>query len=250
MLIDWFTVVAQIFNFLILVWLLKRFLYAPILNALDAREKRIAAELAAAAEKQAEAQTEREAYREKNAELEKQRAELLRQATAEAAAMREQLMAKARSDAESQQAKNQRQLYDEYQALTGEISRRTKASVFAIARKTLADLAGADLEERMVDVFVQRLQAMDSEEKQRLSVMLSSVLVRSAFELPPPLRARIEEAVRGFTTAQIGYETVPELISGIELIVHGQKIAWSVGDYLGLLEQEVNVLLKVQPSPH
>ena len=46
MLIDWFTVGAQALNFLILVWLLKHFLYKPILNAIDAREKRIAAELA------------------------------------------------------------------------------------------------------------------------------------------------------------------------------------------------------------
>ena len=45
MLIDWFTVSAQVVNFLILVWLLKRFLYRPILNAIDAREKRIAKEL-------------------------------------------------------------------------------------------------------------------------------------------------------------------------------------------------------------
>jgi F-type H+-transporting ATPase subunit b len=39
MLIDWFTVAAQAINFLILVWLLKRFLYKPVLNAVDAREK-------------------------------------------------------------------------------------------------------------------------------------------------------------------------------------------------------------------
>jgi len=38
MLIDWFTVVAQVINFLILVWLMKRFLYKPILNAIAARE--------------------------------------------------------------------------------------------------------------------------------------------------------------------------------------------------------------------
>jgi F-type H+-transporting ATPase subunit b len=37
MLIDWFTVGAQVLNFLILVWLLKRFLYGPILDAIDAR---------------------------------------------------------------------------------------------------------------------------------------------------------------------------------------------------------------------
>ena len=46
MLIDWFTVIAQVINFLILVWLLKRFLYQPIVSAIDARERRIATELA------------------------------------------------------------------------------------------------------------------------------------------------------------------------------------------------------------
>ena len=48
MLIDWFTVGAQVVNFVILVWLMKHFLYKPILSAIDAREKRIASELAAA----------------------------------------------------------------------------------------------------------------------------------------------------------------------------------------------------------
>jgi F-type H+-transporting ATPase subunit b len=56
MLIDWFTVGAQVLNFLILVWLMKRFLYKPILNAIDAREKRIAKELADADATRAEAQ--------------------------------------------------------------------------------------------------------------------------------------------------------------------------------------------------
>ena len=62
MLIDWFTVGAQALNFIILVWLLKRFLYKPILNAVDAREKRIAAELADANAKKAEAQKERDEF--------------------------------------------------------------------------------------------------------------------------------------------------------------------------------------------
>ena len=56
MLINWFTVCAQAINFLILVWLLKRFLYKPILHAIDEREKGIATQLADAEAKKAEAQ--------------------------------------------------------------------------------------------------------------------------------------------------------------------------------------------------
>ena len=66
MLFDWFTFGAQTLNFLVLVWLMKRFLYKPILNAIDAREKRIALALADAALKQTAAQKERDAFQKKS----------------------------------------------------------------------------------------------------------------------------------------------------------------------------------------
>ena len=81
MLIDWFTIAAQAINFLILVWLLKRFLYKPILDAIDAREQRIAKELADADAKKAEAQQERDDFQRKNEQFDQQRAALLSQAT-------------------------------------------------------------------------------------------------------------------------------------------------------------------------
>src|SRR5271167_4252962 len=96
MLIDWFTVGAQALNFIILVWLLKRFLYKPILNAVDAREKRIAAELADADAKKAEAQKERDEFLHKNEEFDQQHAALLSKATDEAKAERQRLLDEAR----------------------------------------------------------------------------------------------------------------------------------------------------------
>ena len=79
MLIDWFTVGAQLLNFLILVALLKRFLYRPILDAIDAREQRIAGELAQADAAKAEAERERDAFAQKNAEFDRLRAASSRQ---------------------------------------------------------------------------------------------------------------------------------------------------------------------------
>ena len=65
MVIDWFTVGAQLLNFLVLVWLLMRYLYKPVLDAIDAREQRIAAELATAQKLQAQAQVERDSLLQK-----------------------------------------------------------------------------------------------------------------------------------------------------------------------------------------
>ena len=66
MLIDWFTVGAQLLNFAILVWLMKRFLYQPILRAVDAREKHIAQALAQAEADKAQAAQESELFRQRN----------------------------------------------------------------------------------------------------------------------------------------------------------------------------------------
>ena len=63
MLIDWFTVGAQVVNFLILVWLLRRFLYKPVLAAIDAREKKVAAKIGNASAQEAQAQAERGRWR-------------------------------------------------------------------------------------------------------------------------------------------------------------------------------------------
>ena len=71
-------------NFLILVWLLKRFLYKPILDAMDAREARIAAELADLDASQAEARQEREEFRSRNEAFDRERAGLLSRAAEEA----------------------------------------------------------------------------------------------------------------------------------------------------------------------
>jgi len=250
MLIDWFTVIAQAINFLILVWLMKRFLYQPILKALDAREKRIASELEDANRKESEAAAERDEFKRKNDEFEKHRTSMLDKATDEAASERQRLFEQARHDAEKLRSRQQEMLNSEYQNLHDEIAARTQAEVFALTRKTLEDLAGTTLEARMIEVFISRLDALNSEEKRRLSAMLKSVAIpvqiRSAFELSAEQRILIESALKDIfaTDTQTGFEVVPGLLSGIELIMQGQKIAWSISGYLATLEREVNELLK------
>jgi F-type H+-transporting ATPase subunit b len=244
MLIDWFTVVAQTANFLILVWLLKRYLYRPILNAIDAREQGIAAQLADATEKSSQALAEREEFIQKNKELDANRGTVLGQLTAEVAAERERLFEAARRDADSLRAKQQDGLQREYQSLSTELARRTQSEVFSIARQTLGDLAGEGLEERMAEVFVARLQQLDEETKRALHS--PDALVRSAFELTTAQREEIASAVKTVLGAeiQVSFELAPGLVSGLELIVQGQKVAWSVNDYLASLEKSVGVLLK------
>jgi F-type H+-transporting ATPase subunit b len=254
MLIDWFTVGAQVVNFLVLVWLLKRFLYQPILDAIDAREKRIARELADAAAKQAEAGKERDEFRKKNADFDQQRAALLARATDEAKAARQRLMEEARQAADALSAKRQEALKSERQSLSAELSRRTSDEVFAIARKALGDLATANLEERMCEVFTRRLRELDVRSKADLGAALRSSsepgLVRTSFDLAAASRAALQKALNETFSAEIRlrFETAPDLISGIELTSNGHKVGWSIADYLAAMHKRVDELLKVKPG--
>lgn len=251
MLIDWFTVGAQVLNFIVLVWLMKRFLYKPILRAIDAREKRIAAELADAAAKQAEAKKERDAFEHKNEEFDKQRAALMSKATDEVKAQRQHLLEEARQAADALSAKRQESLQSEARKLNQAIKDRTQQEVFAIARKTLADLATTSLEERIGEVFTRHLLSMDSTAKAGLAQAIKTAsepaILRSAFDLSSEQRALIQNALNETFSADISirFETTPTLISGIELSTNGQKLAWSIGDYLASMEKSVGELLSV-----
>jgi F-type H+-transporting ATPase subunit b len=252
MLIDWFTVGAQVVNFLILVWLLKRFLYKPILNAIDAREERIAAELADADAKKAEALKERDEFRRKNEEFDGHRAALLSEATGEAKAERRRLLDEAREAADALRAKQQETLRRDAHSLNQALTRRTRQEVFAIARKALTDLATTSLEERLGEVFIRRLREMDGGAKESLAEALKTAsepaLVRSAFDLPAEQRATIQDAINETFSAeiQLRFETAPDLIGGIELTTNGRKVAWSIADYLASLEKGVDELLGEQ----
>lgn len=255
MLIDWFTIIAQAINFLILVWLMKRFLYKPILHAIDAREKRIAGKLADADTKKSEAEKERQKFHEKNEEFDRQRNELLGKAKDEAQAERQRLLDEARQAAAALNAKRQETLKNEEHALHQAISRRTQQEVFAIARKALTDLGGTSLEERLGEVFTRRLREMDGKARACLADALITAtdpaIVRSAFDLPAEQRAAIQNALNETFSAEIHirFKTAPDLIGGIELTTNGQKVAWSIADYLASLERGVDELLKEKDKP-
>jgi len=255
MLIDWFTVGAQLLNFAVLVWLMKRFLYQPVLDAIAAREKRIAGQLADAAARQAQATTERKTFEDKNAAFDEQRAELLSKAAADANAEGERLADEAQKAAVALAAQRQQSLATQAAHLQQLIAGRAAHEVFAVARKALADLADVALEERIVDVFLQRLNEMPVDARTLLGAALKQgtepARVRSHFELPAARQAAIQDAVNARFSADVPlrFETAPEAVCGIELLAGGQKLAWTIAEYLRDLEHDVAALLVPPAKP-
>lgn len=249
MLIDSFTVAAQIINFLILVWLLKRYLYKPILKALEEREERIALQLKEAAKMKADAQNEKEKFQRKNDLFDMQAKEQTARIAAESAAEKSRLFDELRKEHEAIRSKYMESLLNEHKSLNKEISEKIQEKVFALARKTLSELADTNLEESIIHVFIQKLNKLEKSEKEKLQKAFASsdglAVIVSSFGFSSSEKANMESAVNTALTGKFKYryETSPDIVSGIELIVDGYKLSWNISDYIFSLENDLGNMI-------
>jgi len=243
--INWFTVIAQIVNFLILVWLLKRFLYKPILKAIDERERKIESQLKDADDRESNAKMEQDEFKKKNEEFAQGKKERMDKAVAETNVERDKLMEDARNEAAELRIKLQKSLSEMQENLNRDIAQKTQQEVFAIARKTLADLASQSLEEQSTSLFIKRINELKKEEKQEFIKAFQSesspILIGSAFDLPKKQQTEIQNAVTEIlgSKTHFQFKTEPEIISGIELTSNGYKVAWSISGYLNSLQKNI-----------
>jgi F-type H+-transporting ATPase subunit b len=241
-LIDWFTVIAQIVNFLVLVYLLKRFLYKPIIKAMDGRERRIAGRLEEADKREKEARQELEQYEQRNRELDSQREALVSQMKEDVESERKERVSKARHQVDAIRTNWYEAVEREKESFLQDLRERTGKHTYAVARRALKDLANVELEQHIVRVFIERLRNLDEAERRALkeSVQKSKreVTVISAFEIFQEASQDIAQVLREYLSdpVDLRFETSPDVVCGIELRVQGRKIAWSVPDYLDGLE--------------
>ncbi len=242
MLIDWFTVVAQIVNFLVLVALLKYFLYGRVINAMDKREEKIVSRLTDAEEKERRAEEEARSYQEKSREVEEKRGELLARVEEEADGKRKELIRKAREEVAGLEKGWREALMQEQDIFLEELRRHVAREVCVIARRIMKDLASAELETQVVNTFVMRIRDLDKEERNALpsgtGEMNGRLAIVSAFDIGKDDRRKISEALRNTLKKSVDLEfrTSSDMVLGIELRSRDHKLAWTVDDYLGSLE--------------
>lgn len=247
--INWFTVIAQIVNFIVLVWLLRRFLYKPILKAIDERENKIAGQIKDAEAKDAKAKKEQVEFAKKNEMFDKEKKKLMDKAIAEINEERQKLLEVARNEAIELRSKLEKSLKEMQENLNRNIAQKTQEEVFAIARKTLNELASKSLEEQSANIFIKRINDLKKEEKKQFVDAFKSgsspALVQSAFDLPKKQQTDIKSAVNEIlgTETQFQFKIVPKIISGIELTSNGYKLAWSISEYLNSLQKNVSETL-------
>jgi F-type H+-transporting ATPase subunit b len=244
-LVDWFTVAAQIVNFLILVLLLKHFLYGRIIKAMDERESSIASRIQEAEKKSREAGKELEEYQKRNRDMEKKREEVLSEAHRDAESKKEELLQEAEKDARNEQKKWQEAVRNDKDRYMREMKQRTAHQFFSLARKALKDLADADLEKQIVNTFTRKIRELDGRKRKEITEKLEQGEAEISVLTSLPLSESSEKNVRQaleetFNKSEnIRFRHSPETVSGIEVRIDGYKIDWSLDRYLESMESEM-----------
>lgn len=246
---DGLTFGAQVLNFLILVVLLRKFLYRPVTRALDRREEAIAGRWEEVREERETARERAEALARRHEELEEEREAALGEVRREAEELRGRLVEEARREAEEVRRRWLRSVELDREAFLAELRERTGREMYRTLRRALGDLADRDLEVRMVEVFLERLGGLSAAEREDFAEAAREAggraIVRTRFELPGELRERVAEAVREHLAddLEVRFEPTEDPLCGLELTAGDRKLAWSLESWIGDLEARVSRLL-------
>lgn len=249
--IDWFTFVAQIVNFLILIALLQRFLYKPVIKAMDEREQRVASELEEARRKKVEAeQKERELEKElKN--FESQKAGLMEEARRNVDENRQEWTNQLRKEITEIRSRWIEALESEKESFLSELKEETGSQVIHLMESVLGDLSERNLQQQTVDFFYQKISTLDKEDTEQLMKTIRQLKaveaeIVSSFELDEEQKHRLIDHIRQIAGPEMEctFRTSDRLGFGLELRVGGWQLGWNLQSYLEELRRNMDQYLK------
>jgi F-type H+-transporting ATPase subunit b len=218
---DWTTFFLELLNFFILLWLLRRFLYRPVLGVIAARQGRIEDRLREAGTARAEAEAAREACDARQSAWEKEKADARSVLLQDIAAERKRLLADL--DAEVVEARARHQAREERERQ--EWARGAEQQALELGGRFLARLlervASPELEGRLVAVALTDLADLPAEEAEKLRAALAddALGVSSAFPLSDEQKAALAEALAALAGRPVSpvFREDSELLAGLRI---------------------------------
>jgi F-type H+-transporting ATPase subunit b len=241
--LNWSTFVLEILNFLVLVWILKHFLYQPVLNLIERRRATIDDQLSEAKQLHADADTLKQQYEHRLVDWEQERQKAMKGLMGELEENRlhalDELKAELAREEEKLRVARSRQ---DKQAMR-EIEQRALQQGAGFASRLLAEAAGPELESRLFDLLLDDLSALSAHQ---ISVLNNEwgesperILVTSAYPLAEDKRHRLEVVLTRITglSAPVHYEVDAKLLAGLNIKIGAWVLQLNVRDELqGFIE--------------
>lgn len=236
--LSWSTFLLEIINFLVLVWILKRFLYKPVLNVIAQRRSGIEAQLDEAQHLHNEAEALKGQYEGRLAEWDRERQqardslvqELDEERQRQLQALQTQLsQEREKADVVNERRRNEALRETEHRALQ-------QASEFAT--RLLSQAAGPELEARLVDMVIQQLAELGSEQTTALQAQwgepLTAITVSSAYPLSTEQQQALQSRLASITglSSPLQFKQEPALLAGLSITVGAWVLQANLRDEL------------------
>jgi len=236
--LNWSTFLLEIFNFLVLVWILKRFLYQPVLDVISRRRAAIENQLAEAEQHHVDADALKEQYEHRLADWEQERQKAMDKLLHEIEENRLQQLENLKTELAQEEEKNRVARSRQDKQVIREIEQRALQQGAEFASRLLAEAAGPELENRLFDLLLDDLSVMSADQ---ISVLANKwgesperILVTSAYPLADDKRHQLEDTLSRVTglTVPVHYEQDAELLAGLNITIGAWVLQLNVRDEL------------------
>lgn len=236
--LNWTTVVLEIVNFLVLVWILKHFLYRPVLRVVEQRRAAIEATVSEARQREQAAEELRTQFEKRLADWQQDKQEAHDELQREIRHQRSRAMDELRQTLGAEREKAS--VVDQRQQREREEARQRAALELGarFASKLLRNLSGPQLEARIVELVCTELAELPDKRQSALRRAVSddadAIRVHSAFTLEDAQRQQLSQALQTVlgTEIKLFFTQEPELIAGLRLSVGDWALAANLRDEL------------------
>jgi F-type H+-transporting ATPase subunit b len=236
--LNWSTFVLEIINFLILVWILKRFLYKPVLDVIRRRQVNIQKNLDDAQALQQQATIMEEKYKNRLTEWENERNVLYTELEEEIEAERQKRLAALHVSLEEEQKKSKQIEQRKLEILRLNLEKNALAQGAQFSARLLSEAAGPELENNLLMFFLKELSSLSSKQLDMLHSSASNntnkILVSSAYPIENDMRQILEDAIKNKLklNVPIHYELNKELLAGIRIAMGAWVLQLNLRDEL------------------
>ncbi|MGO1469148.1 MAG: F0F1 ATP synthase subunit B family protein [Tissierella sp.] len=240
--ISWFEIIAQIINFFIILFILQKLLYKPVINIMEERQEKIQKSQIEADEKMEEAKELISQYDGKIADIDTEKREILSNARQEAKAKKNSLLEDYKAEAEAKRKAYLKEIEDEKAKFLSDLRKSLGKGAVKIASHILNIVSSKEIENEVFNSFIKTLEGLDEnipdpkvlKEEKHLTVQSSrklSTKEKSAIE--NTIKKQIKEL------EDISYQVDDSLILGHELDLETYTVHTNIKNYLNKIEQDI-----------
>ena len=249
--INWFEIIAQMINFFILLFILHKLFYQPVIKSMEGRQQRIRDKQDEADEKMKKADELIALYERKTKELENNKEKQLEEASIKADEKREALIATYKEEAEEKRRDYMNEVEEEQEHFLQELRMSLGKNAVKIASHILEMITGDDLDKKSFDAFMDKIRSLDRENLQeedetgeeRILMISSKIMAKDQKEtLEEVLREKLD------TFRGIDYQVDEELIHGYELKLETLTVHTNIKKYVQESEKQVLQTLEKSSS--